>query len=224
MAKLESTPQRVFYLINNFNNVQGNRSLWDMNVTRSEDDRTITTEYTEIVATKKSDDIDFTSVTVRATNVKEVTVSNPELGTIDRNLSRNDLEPTYWDSIDDGIVDIINNYYDMNESNMDLRERMINYADAISDFVEDNITISPEVDDKGIVSITMYGLPVDTTDVDESNEYDITIRSTPSLDDYEIDIRSDDSDMSFTIKELKKLIDKSVELDEILNYMKKYVI
>lgn len=224
MAKLESTPQRVFYLINNFNNVQGNRSLWDMNVTRSEDDRTITTEYTEIVATKKSDDIDFTSVTVRATNVKEVTVSNPELGTIDRNLSRNDLEPTYWDSIDDGIVDIINNYYDMNESNMDLRERMINYADAISDFVEDNITISPEVDDKGIVSITMYGLPVDTTDVDESDEYDIVISSTPSLDDYEIDIRSDDSDMSFTIKELKKLIDKSVELDEILNYMKKYVI
>lgn len=223
MASLESTPQRVFYLINNFNNVQDNRSLWDMKVTRSEDGRTLITEYTEIVATKDPDDMEFETVAVRVAKVKEVTVSNPDLGIIDRSFSRNELDPMEWNDIDGEIVGIVNNYYDSDESHRDLRERMVNYADAISEFVEENRDSDIKVDRNGLSEITIYGLPVDTIDSDECYGYDITIKSEPSLDDYEIEIRNEDSITSLTLKELNELIEKSHELDDILEYMGRYL-
>lgn len=217
------TPQRVFYLINNPRNIEGNRSLWDMKVTRSEDDSTLTTEYTEIIATKDSNDRDFTSVKVRATKVKEVTITNQDSGTFDRDILHKELNPMSWDDIDDEIVGIVNNYYESDESKADLRERMINYADALSDFVSENPVTDIRIDENGIPEITIYGLPVDTIDSDECDCYDITVKSVPSLNDYEIEITSDCSTLSFTITELKKLMDKSLELDEILNYMRKYI-
>ena len=220
MARLETTPQRVFYLINNFNNIQDNRSLWDMKVTRSDDDRTLTTEYTEIVATKDSNDREFESVKVRATKVKEITVTNQDNGTFDRDILRKELNPMSWDDIDEGIVGIINNYY---ESRDDLRERMINYADALSEFAAENSESDIRIDDNGIPEITIYGLPVDTNDSDECDCFDITVKSVPSLNDYEIVITSDRSVIAFTMTELKRLMDKSLEFDEILNYMRKYI-
>ena len=121
MATLESTPQRVFFLINNVDKSEGNSTVWDMRITNNDED--LTTEYMEIVAEKKPDDVDFTSVIVKATKVKEVVLSNPELGTIDRNLTREDLEPMYWNDIDDHIVKIVNNYYEADDSRRELRER-----------------------------------------------------------------------------------------------------
>ena len=224
MAKLESTPQRVFFLINNFNNVEGNRSLWDMKVTRSDDNRTLTNKYTEIVATKDSNDREFTSVKVRATKVQEVTVTNQDTGTFDRNILHQELSPMSWDDIDEEIVGIVNNYYESRDDlKVDLRERMINYADALSDFVSENPSSDTRIDENGIPEITIYGLPVDTVDSDECDCFDINVKSVPSLNDYEIEITSDCSVLSFTITELKKLMDKSLELDEILNYMRKYI-
>ena len=221
MATLESTPQRVFFLINNVDKSEGNSTVWDMRITNNDED--LTTEYMEIIAEKKPDDVDFTSVIVKATKVKEVVLSNPELGTIDRNLTREDLEPMYWNDIDDHIVKIVNNYYEADDSRRELRERLIDYADSMEEFVSYNVTNPPEIDENGLISFTLFRLPLVTKDEEDDDEIDITVKSVESLDDYEIEITSDNSSTVFTLKELNRLMDKSIMLDEILNYMKKYV-
>ena len=219
------TPQRVFYLINNPRNVEGNRSLWDMKVRRSSDDRTLTTTYTEIVATKDPDDRNFSSVVVRATKVTDITIYDEDTGACQRSLERSGLKPTKWDELDDEIVGIIENFYsDTNVSN-DLLGNQVLYADSIRDLSEYNNTVRLTVDEHGLPEVHIEGLPIDVPDEYEDDicSLDMTISSTKARDDYQLWLSDGDDEIIITLKELKLIMDKAKKFDEVYEYMKELV-
>lgn len=219
MTKLEEYPQRVFYLINNPDNTKDNRSLWNKKVTHSDDGKTTTVEYTEIVAVKDNDDTNFSLITVKAMDIKKVSTVF-ESGGSKYSISRDNCRLMNWYDLDDDIVDIVNDYYALRN---DLYERIIDYADAIARLDTCVGSMLPRVDENGLIKVTLSGLPVDTSNKYDYSDYDIDISSTESRDDYRVDIRGNDSTLSFTIKELQELIEKSKVLNKISDSVKKYI-
>ena len=173
MAMLESTPYRVYYLINCPWNTYENRRLWDYKRSKEGD----LGVYTRIkaVMTKPND---FSSVIVKATGVSEVDCI------IGENVT--DYEDMPWYDISEDFIRIINNYYDR-EDNKGKRDQQIRYADRIEKLLTEHDSFKLTLDSRGFPRVEIRGLPylnsdnaLDETRViielnDEGTDYKYTI-------------------------------------------------
>ena len=234
MPKLESTPQRVFYLINNGINTSDNRSLWDLKVTNETNVpvvvgtdtgnptralmNVLTSEYTEIISIKDDRDNTFSTTKVAVAKITDISRYDTETGAHDDKHIREELPPMKWDDIDNDIVRIINRYYDTHRED---RDQLIEYADGISCLTSDYST-GLFIDKDGLPSVEIHGLPLYSKDDDYYlDDVDITIRRMKYDNDYEIIISNDEleEDIDLTISDIRELLRTSSKFNKLIEFV-----
>ena len=221
MAMLETTPYRVFYLINCPENTPDFRFIWGLDVDRTED--TQTSKYTSIVATMNVPN-DFSSVVVEAMDVTEYRFFNSELGTRSEQTSYKSCPPMPWNDIDERIVNLVERMYERSDNEgYGRRERQIDYADSIQKLFENPNSIKLSVDERGNPKVEVHGLPYLYT-AGRPDTASVVIDSSLYSNDYvyTIDMGSDYyNPVTFTGNELHDHIYKSKKYEEVRETMKK---
>ena len=176
--KLESTPYRVFYLINCPENTTNFRFLWNLDVER-DDKGNQHNHYLSIVARMETEG-DFSSVVVDTETVDEY--FGPSGDRVDR-VKHN---PMPWDNLSDEVIELIYKFYDAKDQR-DNRIRQISYADKIQNLLENQESVKVSVDSEGYPIVSVTGLPYLFT-AGRSGDCSIEIKSDYHRTDYEFTI------------------------------------
>ena len=221
MAMLETTPYRVFYLINCPENTPDFRFIWGLDVERTSD--TQINRYTSIVATMKVPN-DFSSVVVEAMDITEYRVLDSESGTRSDQKSYKSYSPMPWNDMDEKIVSLIEGMYERSDNEgYGRRERQIAYADSIQRLFESPDSIRLSVDEHGNPKVEVHGLPY-LYKAGKSDEASVVIDGSVNPNDYTytIDMGSDYyKPVTFTGRELHGHIYQSIKYDEVVYTMKR---
>ena len=220
MAKLESTPYRVFYLINCPENTPDFRFLWNLDSV-NDGKGNCTNKYTSLIATMKVPN-DFSSVVVEATEVTECRTYNEELGTSSSQTEYKSYPPMPWDDIEDGIVEIINKSYDR-EDRKERRDHQIRYADSIQSLFEDPDRIKLSVDNEGYPTVEVTGLPYLYNAIREELA-SVKVTFDPRVNDYKYTMNSGSDyyePVEATVSEIHNYIRQSKRYDEARNVIEK---
>lgn len=205
MAMLESTPYRVYYLLNTSDNNQVfNPVNWD------ESDNSIDSDKKVIIHARFDKNNDFYSVVV-------VSVVKSESHTYDYYYvqeANEDYRQCKWDDIDEDIVDIVNRYYSKREKD---RIRIIEYADRIQAMYENPDRISFTVGIDGQPRLSVTGLPYIRDG--KVLDMDLTL-STLNESYYNICLNDNNpeyknSSCSVTNDELREVIEKAKKYDQL---------
>lgn len=219
MAMLESTPYRVYYLINCPENTPDFRFIWGLDVDRTADvdgpGSCQTNRYTSVVATLK-DPNDFSSAVVEAMDVIEMRMYNRELDIMSEQTSYQTYPVMPWNDIDQRIVDMIDAFY-AKDDNKGRRKRQVDYADRIQELFENPESVKVSIDDHGHPHVDIRGLPYLYTG-GRSECAIVSIKSDPYMNDYEYTIDMGSSyyePVTFTGVELHNYISQSKKYQEI---------
>ena len=206
MAKLESTPYRVFYLINHSENRQVlSKMNWNAIASNSQDSDS--SKKITIFSRMKTEG-DFDTVEVVATiTTDRYDYTYPSDDDYNRRVFK-------WNDIDEDIVELVNKYYRTRSREYD---RAINYADMIESMFDKPENISFTVDYEGRPRLAVRGLPY----IRDNKVLDLSI-TISSLSDSYYDICINDHDPStkyssesFTNNDLHEIVAKAKRYDQL---------
>ena len=222
MPLLDTTPYRVFYLINCPENTPDFKSFWGIDVDRTNDSRT--NKYTTIVATMEIPN-DFYSVVVRVMDVTEYVSFTDDSSIELERIDYKEYPPMPWNDMDERIVELINKSYDNAEDNgVNRRKRQIDYADSIQALIESPDSIKVSVDKNGCPKVEITGLPYLYGAAKHGNGANIRIVSNRYLSDYTYTIDTDSycyEPIEFDGKELHRYISQSKKYAEVRSTIEK---
>lgn len=206
MAMLESTPYRVYYLINCPWNTCGHRYIWDLK--ELADGELYYYTYIRAVMTKPND---FSSVIVKATGITDAVMSDNGNYVYENSSDYADMP---WDDIDDGIVKVINDYYN-DSRRVGYREQQIRFADKVEKLLTDSNSFKVVINSKGFPKVEVKGLPYLTMDPD-LGDANVTLELDKFGNDYRytIDTGLDDI-IEASGKELHQFIRDSKNYDKL---------
>lgn len=210
MAMLEETPYRVYYLINNHYTVSdkyNSKCVW-----RSEriSERGITGVENYYIDSELPSGNDFYSLKVRLKKVTRTVIKDSN-NSLDDETERF-FGSTPWNDLSDLVVSIINDFYDRSEETRRIRKDIVEYADLVQTLVEHpEKVIEVDLDDRGIPSIGIHGLPMMA---DPFKRLDLTIGTDESCNDCVLKLSYGmNEELSLTMRDLYDFKRKSDSYD-----------
>lgn len=209
MAMIESTPYRVYYLLNKSDNREVfNPINWNepsSNSSDSDDDKKVR------IHARFGKNNDFYSVVVVSVIKSDDCMYDYYSSDYEDNTDYREFK---WDDIDEDIVEIVNRYYSRRETD---RARIIRYADRIQAMYENPSNISFVVDIDGRPRVAISGLPYVRDN--EVLDMDMTL-STLNESYFNICINDHNPNYrypscSMTNDELREIIEKAKKYDQL---------
>ena len=158
MAMLEETPYRVYYLINNYYTTFGkydSKHVWRIEHISERDITGVESYYIE---SELPSDRNFYSLEVSLKKVTHTVVKN---GDFLEDKTEKFFGSTPWNGLSELVVSIVNEFYDRSKETRRIRKNIVKYADLVQTLVESpEKVIEVDIDDRGIPSIEIYGLPM----------------------------------------------------------------
>lgn len=209
MAMLEETPYRVYYLIDNYYTTSGkydSKCVW-----RSEhiSERNITGVENYYIDTELPSYNDFYSLKVRLKKVTRTVIKN---GDSLEDETEKFFGSNPWNDLSELVVSIINDFYDRSVETRRIRKNIVKYADLVQILIENpEKVIEVDMDDRGIPSIDIHGLPMMA---DPFKRLDLKIGTDESCNDCVLTLSGGmNEELSLTTRELYDCKRKSDSYD-----------
>lgn len=215
MAMLESTPYRVFYLINKPDMDDYHIHIFNWNQYRGAVEDSDRSTIRRIVAPMTKEN-DFYSVKVK------VLINDPDNPEVIGDYVDYNREYTYdWNDIDDEIVYTVNNYYNQNS---DARRELIGYADMIQALCENKESIKLSISSDGYPRLEVKGLPYIDEEKREVLSLDTAISQFKMICEYDLRIDEKGKESIYgRPSKLREMIAKAEKYDSMLTIISNFL-